>query len=44
MKKPYSAPKLTVHGNIESITQGVTPGRASDDTMPVTFGNRRKLS
>jgi hypothetical protein len=44
MKKPYSTPKLTVHGSIESITQGVAPGRATDDTMPVTLGNKRKLS
>jgi hypothetical protein len=44
LKKPYSAPKLTVHGSIEVITQGVAPGGSTDDTMPMTFGNQRKLS
>lgn len=34
MKKAYNAPKLTIHGNVEEITQSFGRGTAAD-----TFDN-----
>lgn len=30
MKKVYQAPKLTVHGNLEQITQAIGPAQVTD--------------
>ena len=32
MKKPYKTPKLTIHGNIENLTQGPFSMGESSDT------------
>ena len=45
MKKQYKAPKLTAHGNIESITKAIGSEPVSDtliingDTIPNTDGS-----
>jgi len=30
VKKPYSTPKLIVHGTVEKITEGSRPGHQND--------------
>lgn len=37
----YEAPRLTVHGSIEQITQGASTGSALDAAFPIgtTFGD-----
>ena len=34
-KKVYTSPKLTVHGDIEEITQGFATGEWTDAAFPV---------
>lgn len=35
-KKPYSPPQVTVHGNVEVITQGGPTGPGLDQTFPTS--------
>ena len=34
-KKTYSAPKLVVHGDVQTLTQGNSVGDYTDATFPV---------
>lgn len=34
MKKAYNTPNLTVHGNVESLTQQTLSGSKSDKVQP----------
>ena len=34
MKKTYDRPQLTVHGNVEALTQATTSGSAIDGDFP----------
>ena len=34
-KKIYTSPKLTVHGDIEEITQGFSTGEYTDADFPI---------
>ena len=34
-KKGYTTPKLTVYGNVETITQGSSDGDSLDQTFPI---------
>lgn len=42
MKKQYSAPKMTTHGNVEAITQAIGPSSQTDTIFfngnPLTNG------
>ena len=49
MKKAYTTPELTVHGNVEEITLGNSSGKYLDAAFPVdtafsdlTFSNHTK--
>jgi hypothetical protein len=34
-KRGYATPKLTVYGNVETITQGSANGESLDQTFPI---------
>jgi hypothetical protein len=41
-KKPYNPPRLTVHGDIEVITQGVDLGAAADAAFTTSVAGGAK--
>ncbi len=35
MKKAYESPRLSVHGDVENVTQGTSTGNFTDKAFPV---------